>query len=266
MADEMPFDFPQQAQAAGSNIAAGWNQFLSDPRGRAALLSFGSQLMQPMGFGQTPAGHLGMGFGAASEGAAQQQKQELAEEEAASKQDLRGAQAESAVSRAAAAEARANAATAGTANQEMRLRIATLQEEGRQDRARSANQLRVTNAYAGYVKMQNEANRRAALVGGTPQPVEGMDQWLQRHPHLIPLMQGGGAGSTSLPMGGVGSSPEVGYSVPPAGGTPQAGGAPNYPVAPTRHEDRVDGTIYVPREGSPNASRWNARTRKWDPI
>src|SRR5262245_56997727 len=42
-----------------------WDGFLSNPDNQAALIQFGISLMQPMGFGQTPMGHLGQAIGSA---------------------------------------------------------------------------------------------------------------------------------------------------------------------------------------------------------
>lgn len=222
MAD-MPFDFgvPQPVQQAGSDLAAGWDNFLSDPRGRAALLSFGAQMMQPMGFGQTGAGHFGASLGAAGEGARNQEASDLKDREAESKDALRAAQGDSAISRAQAAEARAGAAGANSANMATRLEIARLTEEGKDTRARSMNQIRVSNMYQGYVKMQNEANRRASLTGSPAQPVKTQDEWLQLHPHLQGMVS---SGREPVVGGAPSSNDPGGYSLPPSvagvGGNP----------------------------------------------
>lgn len=66
-----PFDFSQQSDAqvgAGQpNLLDRWGQALQNPATRAGLMQMGLQLMQPMGFGQSPMGHLAASVGAAGE-------------------------------------------------------------------------------------------------------------------------------------------------------------------------------------------------------
>lgn len=85
---------------------------LEDPRARAALLSFGLSLMQPMSIGQTPLGHLGQSIGAAGQSVTANEAADLKEFEAESKADLRTAQADTAAAKAETAATRAQAASA----------------------------------------------------------------------------------------------------------------------------------------------------------
>ena len=66
MAD--PFDFSEQQDAqtgAGQpGILDRWGAALQQPSTRASLMQIGLQLMQPMGFGQSPMGHLAQAVGA----------------------------------------------------------------------------------------------------------------------------------------------------------------------------------------------------------
>lgn len=201
MDEAAPFAMPEVNTGELTNQ---WMNFLNDPRGRAALLSFGTQLMQPTNFGQTPMGNLGAAIGAGSEGAMNQEKLDMAQQEAASKQDLRGAQAESAISRAAAAEARANAAGANSANMATRLQIAQLTQDNLNERNRLGNTIRVQQEYRNYAKGVDDLNRRAQLTGGTQQPKLEFDAWLNKYPHLKLMMQGGG--TPQLPQSGLETS------------------------------------------------------------
>lgn len=76
MAEYDPFE-PQQSVAPGggdfAELSRQWNQFLDDPRGRSALINFGTALMQPVGVGQSAAGHVGQAFGNVGAGLQQQE-------------------------------------------------------------------------------------------------------------------------------------------------------------------------------------------------
>jgi hypothetical protein len=56
-------------QQGGPDLFSRWGQALEDPSTRASLLQIGLQLMQPMGFGQSPMGHLAQAIGAGGEAA-----------------------------------------------------------------------------------------------------------------------------------------------------------------------------------------------------
>ena len=83
----------QGAQEAVSGLADKWRSWISDEKNRTAMMQFGISLMQPIGYGQTPLGHLGQAIGSAGEAYSRRKGQEIAEEEAGSKQSLREAQA-----------------------------------------------------------------------------------------------------------------------------------------------------------------------------
>lgn len=75
-----------------------WNAFLDKPGGRAALLSFGINLLQPPSFGDNPLAQVGRAIGAAGETGGRieamdvkQQEEALKAQEAASKEELRTA-------------------------------------------------------------------------------------------------------------------------------------------------------------------------------
>lgn len=67
---------PQPSPEDHAQIAGQWNDFLQDPKGRAALVNFGLALMQPVGLGQTPGGQIGQAVGFAGQGLQAQEEQE----------------------------------------------------------------------------------------------------------------------------------------------------------------------------------------------
>jgi hypothetical protein len=73
--------FNPQAAPPQQDLASQWTSFLDDPAGRAALLSFGLQAMQPVALGQSALGHIGQSIGAAGESVGQSAAQERKEEE-----------------------------------------------------------------------------------------------------------------------------------------------------------------------------------------
>ena len=88
-------------------IADEWRNWMQEPGNRSSLMQFGIQLMQPIGLGQTVAGHFGQALGAAGEAGDRVTAQELAERKvtreektADSQAQLRGSQAETAAHRA----------------------------------------------------------------------------------------------------------------------------------------------------------------------
>ena len=99
----------QGAQEAVSGLADKWRNWIGDERNRTAMIQFGINLMQPIGYGQTPLGHLGQAIGAAGEAVSRRKKEDIAEEEAGSKQTLREAQAVAAEAGAAGREQTATA-------------------------------------------------------------------------------------------------------------------------------------------------------------
>ena len=73
MADFSPFNpqySPQEeVKQDPVGLADRWRSFLADPASRAALMSFGAQLSQPVAPGNNWAGHIGQATGAAGEAA-----------------------------------------------------------------------------------------------------------------------------------------------------------------------------------------------------
>lgn len=88
---------------ANSGITQQWSDALNDPVVRTSLLQAGIALMQPPGFGQTGAGHIGRAIGSAGEALTAQDVLAQKQQEIDSKAALRESQATSAESRAKSA-------------------------------------------------------------------------------------------------------------------------------------------------------------------
>lgn len=100
---------PEQPQGG---LLDRWKNFFSDQASQAALINAGAQLMQPMGFGQTPLGHLGRAIGAGGEAATRVGEMDRKASDTESKIFQREAQADTAAKRAQVAEANSNTAAA----------------------------------------------------------------------------------------------------------------------------------------------------------
>lgn len=73
-------------QTDPTGAASEWSQALTDPKVRSSLLSFGLQLMQPPGFGQTGLGQIAQGIGAAGQTLDAQDVEDRADRELARKE------------------------------------------------------------------------------------------------------------------------------------------------------------------------------------
>lgn len=94
--------FPSTFQA----LKSGWDQYLSDPNNRAAMMSMGLQMMQPIGVGQSALGNLGVAVGKAGEGLRQGEELDIKQQAV----DLKNREADS-----RAAKREADIANAGAA-------------------------------------------------------------------------------------------------------------------------------------------------------
>jgi hypothetical protein len=73
---------PQQSQ--GSDVAGAWRDWLTNPENRASLMQFGVSMLQPVGVGQSQAGHFGQALGQAGEAATRVRAEDLAKRKAES--------------------------------------------------------------------------------------------------------------------------------------------------------------------------------------
>lgn len=115
-----PNEQPQQPNAL--------DQFFANPKVQAGLLQGGLSLMQPMAWGDNVTSFLGRAIGSGAEAAQRQEAEDIKQQEASSKEDLRTAQA-------GAAEARSNTAAANSNTAAARLALISQAEEGKRERA-----------------------------------------------------------------------------------------------------------------------------------
>lgn len=150
---------------------------MQDPKALNALLAFGTHAMVPQWGG--PAVQFAQGIGGAGEAATAQEAAGQKQQEIESKAGLREAQA-------GAAEARAN--TAST-----RASLTGQIEEGKRDRALTANKVRLTNMYTNYIRTLDQRNKAIEAgnnnplrpVGTPPTPPERampMEEWINSNP------------------------------------------------------------------------------------
>lgn|SRR5262245_60891501 len=117
-----------------STLKPQWDAFLSDPGNRAAMVSFGLQLMQPIPFGGSPASQVGQAVGRAGEGARLAEALDIKQRQ----EDTRETAAES---RAADRERRAGIAEAGLGVRQQQLQLSQMRFGLQQDVANRRLQL-----------------------------------------------------------------------------------------------------------------------------
>lgn len=183
-----PFSFgaPQvQDPREQADLAQQWNAFLSDPRGRGALLSAGLTMMQPQGFGQSALGQIGQGIGVAGESVRTQEELDRKQQELERKQ-------QEAESRAIAAESRAREAGSRTEaiGANLELKRADIERKKLLDERNYDIALQ-----KGYRDYRMEVAKRAKMIsdaaligekGPPPLPDLTEQQWLKANPALRP--------------------------------------------------------------------------------
>ena len=186
MAFGLGFDFSQpstQADPAQDDLAKQWTEFLSDPRGRGALLSAGLTMMQPQGFGQSTLGQIGQGIGSAGESVRTQEALDAKQQEAERKAQESESRARLAESRAGEAGTRSELAGQRIEATRQGQELKRLQDERNYD----LGVLKQYQTYAREVGKRNDAERsRALLEGGVArqEPVLSQQQWMRTHPEL----------------------------------------------------------------------------------
>lgn len=167
---------PNPDPSTFATLKGQWDEFLADPKGRGALASFGLALMQPVGVGQSTAGHVGQAIGNAGEAV-----QEAGVRE--SKTALREAQATSAETRAEAARSRAETASTRAGAMGDRLGFQQRDIEAKNERNRLSNLLRAQAQYQQYVTNTQKQNDNPLRT--LPQePILPFKEWVARNPAL----------------------------------------------------------------------------------
>ena len=233
---EMPSAQPDQ------NIMPSIASFMSDPRALNALLAFGTQAMVPQWGGGTV--QFAKGVGAAGEAASAQEASSQKQQEIESKAGLREAQA-------GAAEARAN--TAAT-----RSSLTGQIEEGKRERALTANKVRLTNMYTNYVRAVDARNKALdaknfllpAAQHAPPERAMPIDEWVQKNPLVKDL----GLGAPPTP----GATGDGESDVLPSNATPDVAAVPTA-AAPAKQVGMtqvVKSGPYAGKEVQWDGSQW----------
>ena len=154
-----------------SKLQDQWNTFLDKPEGRAALLSFGINMLQPPSFGDNPLSQAGRAIGAAGQTLSNIEKMDIVQQEAASKEAAR---------EAAANLAEARAGQAGLTGQLGQERLAAQREaiQARQETSRLSASLQLQKMY------QTEKQKFEADFINNPQrvPFQNYSEWLISDP------------------------------------------------------------------------------------
>lgn len=168
-------------------IRGEWGSFLSDPRGRAALMSAGLALTQPPSFGDNAGSQIGRAIGTMGESGRLMEAQSLKRDELDSKDAMRSAQADARMMTADAAQQRAEAAGArlGTAGAQLELRRQGL--ENAQQRSQLSSRLRLSTMYQNDVARINKENANAKLLGQPEKPIVPFTDWVKNNPALRSL-------------------------------------------------------------------------------
>lgn len=255
---------PVEGLVPDQGVAAQVGSFMEDPRARAALLSFGLQMMQPPSFGDNFASQFGRAVGAGGEAVARTELQNMKEtelgikqQEAESKQDLRGAQAEAAIARAGAAEARAGAAGERLNTAGARLALQQQEAERRNERSLLQNRIRISNMYQKYVQDVQERNSDILRPRSQPpEPILGMEEWIARNPVLKDMGLVPAGSSEVIPQPQTGPQPSARPSSAPVP-------TPSTTAAPTTAKDPYEGrTITNPTTGEKRIRR----NGQWEPL
>lgn len=78
-----PAQIPEEpAQSQVNDVAGAWRAWLTNPENRASMMQFGINMLQPIGVGQSQAGHFGSALGAAGEASDRVRDRDLARRKA----------------------------------------------------------------------------------------------------------------------------------------------------------------------------------------
>ncbi len=155
-------------QAQSRNVPNALDQMFANPRINAALLQTGISLGQPAAWGQNGFSQLLSSVGSGAEAAQRQEAEDLKQQEAASKEDLR-------TSQASAAESRANVAGVNAARQGDRLEYLRAKEDRLRETADAATRLHYHQLYTKEVS--DIIKNNATLPKSKQVPVPSPEEW-----------------------------------------------------------------------------------------
>lgn len=165
---------PNPTPEQQSEIAGAWKNWLGDARNRSAMMQFGISMMQPVGIGQTFAGHVGQALGSVGELAGRQEAMDLKAQETDNRTQLAEARSTAALQNA---ETRANAAAdrsrlagenlslrrvaldRGTQHRIRQLEIAERNAATAEERARISGALVALKEELGYANIEDRQTR-----------------------------------------------------------------------------------------------------------
>src|SRR5258705_3301584 len=183
---------------------------MANENNKAALLQFGVSMMQPVGLGQSPMGHVGEAIGGAGEAMTRRGDINRKDEEAASKADLRTAQA-------TVAEARAANAGQGAARAGDRLEMARDRLAWDREKYGTQNLIRVQGQYIRDRKAHDD--NQIFLPPAQRSTFPDFDKWTAQNPSLATALGTGGTGGGSSSDAGSGEGTSSAQSGG-GGGTP----------------------------------------------
>lgn len=195
-----PEVIPNPSPEQQSDIAGQWKNWMANEGNRAALMQFGIAMMQPVGLGQSPAGHVGQAIGSVGELGTRREEAERKERELSSKEELRSAQAQ-------VAEARAGAAGVGAGRAADRLAFQRERLASDEAHRLTGRQLQALTSYQALVRRLEQDNLVAPPNERKRIPTQ--EEYLQGAGlgHLAPTTAtsvggGGGVGGTAPPNTG----------------------------------------------------------------
>lgn len=177
---EQPFaSNPNPTPEQQADIASQWTAKLSDPNVRAMIMQTGLALMQPVGLGQTAAGHVGQAVGQGFEASDRVVGGQLAEREQQRKERDTDSRMDERAARAQVAEARLGTAGAGLDLKRQGLEIARERLNMQSTLGDMQRRIQNSNAYNTYQKEKEKTdqNRMLADPKYKPEPTLSFDEW-----------------------------------------------------------------------------------------
>jgi hypothetical protein len=212
------------------DISQQWNTFLSDPKGRAAMLQTGIAMSQPLAWGQSNFGALTGALGSGGEAVGRVEAMDLKQQEAESKAQLRDAQSMMAETRARESGAKSDIAAERLRNQQDALKLKAWSD--------------LRKGYETYRK-NVEAENSNILRTAPPTPVLPIDEWIRTQPSARAAAEASGLfGTTGTTQPGTFAEPSA-----PSGAAPTSGGGVVTVQTPDEAQRLRPGTRYRNPQG-----------------